>query len=43
MNNLNVILSEVAIQVEGTDGRNTFKAKLSFNLSRDNNASVQGI
>jgi len=41
-NNLNVILSEVATQVEGTDRRNTSKSKLSFNLPREKNDSTQG-
>jgi hypothetical protein len=43
VNNLNVIPSEVATQMEGTDVRNTFRAKLSFNLPRDENTSTQGI
>jgi hypothetical protein len=41
-NNLNVILLEVATQVEGTEGRNTSKAKLNFNLSGEKNDSAQG-
>jgi hypothetical protein len=40
--NFNVILSEVATQVEGTDGRNTSKVKLSFNLLGEKNDSAQG-
>jgi hypothetical protein len=40
--NLNVILSEVATQVEGTNRRNTSKVKLSFNLMREKNDSTQG-
>jgi len=40
--NLNVILLEVATQVEGTDGRNTSKAKLSFNFLGEKNNSTQG-
>jgi hypothetical protein len=37
-----LIPSEVPIQVEGTDERNTSKAKLSFNLLGENNDSAQG-
>jgi hypothetical protein len=40
--NLNMIPSKVTTLVEGTDGSNTSKAKLSFNLSREKNASAQG-
>jgi hypothetical protein len=40
--NLNMIPSKVTILVEGTDGNNTSKAKLSFNLSGEKNDSVQG-
>jgi hypothetical protein len=39
MSNLNVIL---ATQVEGVDGRNTSKAKLSFNLPGEKNNLAQG-
>jgi hypothetical protein len=37
-----MIPSEVATQVEGTNGNNTSKSKLSFNLSREKNDSAQG-
>ncbi len=37
-----MIPSEVAIQVEGMDGRNTSKAKLSFNFPGEKNDSMQG-
>jgi hypothetical protein len=37
-----VIPSEVTTQVEGMDGRNTSKAKLSFNLLGEKNNSAQG-
>jgi hypothetical protein len=40
--NLNVIPSKVTTLVEGTDGNNTSKAKLSFNLSGEKNDSAQG-
>jgi hypothetical protein len=40
--NLNVIPLEVTTQVEGADGRNTSKIKLSFNLPREKNDSTQG-
>ncbi len=40
--NLNVNPSKVTTMVEGTDGSNTSKAKLSFNLSGENNDSAQG-
>jgi hypothetical protein len=40
VSNLNVILSKVATQVEGTNGSNTSKAILSFNLSREKNNSA---
>jgi hypothetical protein len=40
--NLNVIPLEITTQVEGMDGRNTSKVKLSFNLSREKNDSTQG-
>jgi hypothetical protein len=40
MNNLNVIPLEVATQVEGTNGRNTSKVKLSFNFSGEKNDLV---
>jgi hypothetical protein len=41
-NNLNMIPSEIATQVEGMDGCNTSKAKLSFNLLGEKNDSAQG-
>jgi hypothetical protein len=37
-----MILSKVATRVEGTDGCNTSKIKLSFNLSGEKNDSTQG-
>jgi hypothetical protein len=37
-----VIPSKVTTLVEGTDGNNTSKAKLSFNLSGEKNDSAQG-
>ncbi len=37
-----MIPSEVTTQVEGMDGRNTSKAKLSFNLLGEKNNSAQG-
>jgi hypothetical protein len=40
--NLNVIPSKVTTKVEGTDGSNTSKAKLSFNLLGEKNDSMQG-
>jgi hypothetical protein len=40
--NLNVIPSEIATQVEGTNGCNTSKAKLSFNFPGEKNDSAQG-
>ncbi len=40
--NLNVNSSKVTTLVEGTDGSNTSKAKLSFNLSGEKNDSMQG-
>jgi hypothetical protein len=40
--NLNVNPSRVTTLVEGTDGSNTSKAKLSFNLSGEKNDSAQG-
>jgi hypothetical protein len=40
--NLNVNPSKVRTLVEGMDGSNTSKAKLSFNLSGENNDSAQG-
>jgi hypothetical protein len=40
--NLNVIPSKITTLVEGTDGSNTSKVKLSFNLSGDKNDLVQG-
>jgi hypothetical protein len=40
--NLNVNPSKVTTLVEGTDGSNTSKAKLSFNLSGEKNDSAQG-
>jgi hypothetical protein len=38
--NLNVIPSKVTTLVENTDGSNTSKAKLSFNLSGEKNDST---
>jgi hypothetical protein len=40
--NLNVIPLEVVTQVEGTDGHNTSKAKLSFNLPGEKNDLAKG-
>jgi hypothetical protein len=40
VNNLNMIPSEIVTQVEGMDGHNTSKAKLSFNLLGEKNNSV---
>jgi hypothetical protein len=40
--NLNVNPSKVTILVQGTDGSNTSKAKLSFNLLGEKNDSAQG-
>jgi len=40
--NLNVIPSKVTTLVENTDGSNTSKVKLSFNLSGEKNDSTQG-
>jgi hypothetical protein len=37
-----VILSKVTTLVESTDGNNTSKAKLSFNLSGEKNDSSRG-
>jgi hypothetical protein len=37
-----MIPSKVATQVEGINGSNTSKTKLSFNLSGEKNNSVQG-
>jgi hypothetical protein len=37
-----MMLSEVAIQVEGTNERNTSKVKLNFNLPGEKNDSAQG-
>ncbi len=42
MSNLNMIPLEVATHVEGTNGHNTSKAKLSFNLPGEKNDSKQG-
>jgi len=42
VSNLNVIPLEVATQVEGMDGRNTSKTKLSFNVLGEKNDSAQG-
>jgi two-component sensor histidine kinase len=39
-NNLNVIPSKIATQVEGTNGNNTSKVKLSFNFSGEKNDST---
>jgi hypothetical protein len=40
--NLNMIPSKVTTQVEGMDGRNTSKTKLSFNLLGEKNDLAQG-
>jgi hypothetical protein len=40
--NLNVIPSKVATQVEGKEGRNISKPKLSFNLPGEKNNLAQG-
>jgi hypothetical protein len=40
--NLNIIPSKVTTLVESTDGSNTSKAKLSFNLSGEKNDSARG-
>jgi hypothetical protein len=40
--NLNVIPSKVTTLVENTDGSNTSKVKLSFNLSGEKNDSTRG-
>jgi hypothetical protein len=42
VSNFNMIPLKVATQVEGTDGSNTSKNKLSFNLSGEKNDLVQG-
>ncbi len=40
--NINVTPSEIGTKVEGTDGHNTSKAKLSFNLPGEKNDLAQG-
>jgi hypothetical protein len=40
--NLNIIPSKVTTLVEGTDGSNTSKAKVRFNLSGEKNDSAGG-